>query len=100
MVHCLLHILSAHFVKTLVGISAGTRANKVEPALETQQQGFQQKHEEETLEKLLSCSVTERMKKKKDLNYFHTERFADFILGREAYYQISWYHSRISLCIF
>lgn len=47
-VHCLLYILSALFVKTLFGIFAGTRANKVEPALETQQ-GFQQKHEEETL---------------------------------------------------
>lgn len=47
-VHCLSYILSALVVKTLFGIFAGTRANKVEPALETQQ-GFQQKHEEETL---------------------------------------------------
>lgn len=67
-VHCLLHILSAHFVKTLFGIFAGTRANKVEPALETQQ-GFQQKHSGKAV-KLLSYREDEEKK----ISIISTER--------------------------
>lgn len=40
---------------------AGTRANKVEPALETQQQGFQQKHSGKAVE-LLSYREDEEKK--------------------------------------
>lgn len=71
----------------------------MEPALETQQ-GFQQKAGRRDSVKAVKLLSYREDEGKKDLNYFHTERFADFILGREAYYQISWYHSRISLCIF